>query len=47
MDWDKGERDAKDSGKKAVEPVQDHAAEVLRSMQFSNMSGCTFNFTVR
>lgn len=47
VDWDKGERDAKDSGKKAVEPVQDHAAEVLRSMQFSNMSGCTFNFTVR
>ena len=38
----KDEKDAEESGKMTVEAVQDDAAEVLRNMQFKNMSGCTF-----
>lgn len=44
---DKERKDAEDIGKTTVGAVQDDAGEVLRNMQFSNMSGCTFNFTLR
>ena len=36
VDWDKGEKGAEDCDKKAVH--DDSASEVLRNMQFSNMS---------
>ena len=41
------ENDAEDSGKTSATAIQDDATEVLRNMQFTNMSGCTYNFTLR
>ena len=40
------EDDAEGSGKMNTGAIQDDASEVLRNMQFTNMSGCTFNFTL-
>ena len=44
VDWDKNGKGADDSDKKTIQ--DDSAAEVLRNMQFSNMSGCLFNFSL-
>ena len=42
---DEGKKD--ESGGKRVSGTKEEAIDIMRSLQFSNLTGCTINFSVR